>query len=320
MPNAVRRLLPFALAGLVLVVTAPAAAAVDVLYPTQSLGDRGVDVKAIQGLLTHRGFQVAVDGVFGPATHDRVVAFQAAGGLTADGVVREATWAKLIVTLGQGSTGEAVKVVQRQLNQKRFADLDVTGRFGAGTVAAVKAFQRHVGMTANGRVGPATWRHLLWHYDYPTFKSGTLCDYSAGNGRANWGTGSAIGLLEAGAALFATMGYGRIAVGDISREHGGTLAGHETHKVGLDVDVRPIRNAENQCDVGTSWRLASYDRAATRALVKSIRATAPGHVKVIYFNDPVLIREGLTTWFGGHDDHIHVRYCERWHPRTRYRC
>ena len=34
-------------------------------------------------------------------------------------------------------------------------------------------------------------------------------------------------------------------------------------------------------------------------------------MKLIYFNDPVLISEGLTTWYTGHDDHLHVRYCER---------
>ena len=99
-------------------------------------------------------------------------------------------------------------------------------------------------------------------------------------------------------------------VGDASCEHGGNIPLHETHEVGLDVDVRPIRDAENQCTWGTNWRFASYDRAATRTLIKTIRAAAPGHVKLIYFNDPVLIREGLTTWFSGHDDHLHIRYCE----------
>ena len=47
--------------------------------------------------------------------------------------------------------------------------------------------------------------------------------------------------------------------------------------------------------------------------------TAPGHIKVIYFNDPVLIKEGLTTWFAGHDDHLHVRYCEKTHPFAQVR-
>jgi peptidoglycan hydrolase-like protein with peptidoglycan-binding domain len=320
MPTGVRRLLPLALAGLFLLATAPGAAAVTIAYPTQSLGDRGVDVGAIQGLLTQRGLPVAVDGVFGATTRDRVVAFQAAHGLPADGVVRDSTWAKLIVRVRLGSTGEAVQAVQRELNQKRSAGLAVTGRFGAATLTAVKAFQRHMGMTAHGRVGPVTWEKLLWHFDRPNFKTTGLCDYTEGNARANWGTGSAIALLEAGAAAFAKTGHGRVPVGDISREHGGDILGHQTHEVGLDVDIRPIRHAENQCALGTNWRVRSYDRAATRQLVDAIRAAAPGHIKVIYFNDPVLVGEGRTTWFTGHDDHLHVRYCEAWHQRVRYRC
>jgi peptidoglycan hydrolase-like protein with peptidoglycan-binding domain len=315
-----RRLLPLALAGLFLLATAPGASAVTIGYPTQSLGDRGVDVRAIQGLLTQRGLPIAVDGVFGPSTRDRVIAFQAARGLPADGTVRDATWDKLIVPVGLGSRGEAVKALQRELNQKRSAGLSVTGSFGAATLSAVKAFQRHMGMTAHGKVGPVTWKKLLWHFDRPNFRTTGLCDYTEGNARANWGTGSAIALLEAGAAAFAKTGQGRVAVGDVSLEHGGDIAGHQTHEVGLDVDIRPIRHAENQCSLGTNWRVRSYDRAATRQLVDAIRAAAPGHVKLIYFNDPVLIGERRTTWFSGHDDHLHIRFCEAWHPRARYRC
>jgi hypothetical protein len=66
--------------------------------------------------------------------------------------------------------------------------------------------------------------------------------------------------------------------------------------------------------------MAVYERTATRALVKAIRAAAPGHVKLIYFNDPVLIREGLTRYYPGHDDHVHVRYCERVYPLAAYDC
>ncbi len=84
-----------------------------------------------------------------------------------------------------------------------------------------------------------------------------------------------------------------MAVGDIGFEHGGDIPGHETHEQGLDVDLRPMRDAENQCSNGTDYRQTAYDRAATRALIREIRAAAPGHVKVIYFNDPVLIGEGL---------------------------
>ena len=81
-----------------------------------------------------------------------------------------------------------------------------------------------------------------------------------------------------------------------------------------------MRRLRNQCTWGTNWHSASYDRAATRELINAIRAAAPGHVKLIYFNDPVLIKEGLTTEFKGHDDHLHIRYCEPGHPLKMYRC
>lgn len=320
MPSAIRRLLPVAFALLLLAGTAPGAAAFSARFPTQSLGNRGADVRAIQGLLLAHGIPASIDGVFGTATRDGVKTFQAAHTLTADGIVREATWAKLIITLRLGSTGQAVKVAQRQLNEKRGARLVVDGVYGTATRNAVITFQKHMGMTPHGAIGPVTWRMLLWHYDYPAFNSTSLCDYSVGNGRANWGTGAAIGQLEAAAKAFATTGHGGVSVGDISREHGGDIAGHMTHEVGLDVDVRLVRKAGNQCTWGTNWRWSTYDRSATRILIKAIRAAAPGHVKLIYFNDPVLIREGLTTWYSGHDDHLHIRYCEPSYPIARYRC
>jgi peptidoglycan hydrolase-like protein with peptidoglycan-binding domain len=323
MPDAVRRLLPVAFALFALAATTPSVAAgtASAAFPNQSLGNRGADVRAIQGLLRAHAIPVAVDGVFGTTTRDGVKTFQAAHGLTATGVVRATTWAKLIVGLGPGSTGEAVKVVQRQLNEKRRAGLTVDGIYGTPTRNAVIAFQRHVGMTPHGGVGPVTWRKLIWHYDYPSFSAGAnLCDYSVGNGKANWATGAAIGQLEAASKAFAATHQGRISVGDASYEHGGNIPLHATHEVGLDVDIRPIRDAENQCTWSTNWRFTSYDRAATRTLIRMIRGTAPGHVKLIYFNDPVLIREGLTTWYTGHDDHLHIRYCEPSYPIARYRC
>jgi len=288
-------------------------------YPVQSLGNRGSNVRAIQGLLRAHGSAIPVDGVFADSTQTTVQAFQRARGLSADGVVRATTWEALQVSTRTGSTGEAVKALQRMLNEKRRAGLPVTGYYGGATRTAVEAFQRHYGMTVSGSVGPVTWRRLVAHFDYPSW-SDRLCDYSVGSGTANWGTGAAIAQLEAAASRFVTLGHGRVALGDISFEHGGDIPGHQTHEQGLDVDVRLIRKAQNQCSYGTTWRSSSYDRAATRDLIKAIRATAPGHVKRIYFNDPILIDEGLTTAFPGHDDHLHIGYCEQAHPLTAYAC
>jgi hypothetical protein len=165
----------------------------------------------------------------------------------------------------------------------------------------------------------ATWRALVWHFELPGFGA-SLCNYSTGNGIVNWGTAAAIGAIQAAGAATVAAGYGRVAVGDISFEFGGDTPDHQTHERGLDVDLRPMRKANDQCSVRTNWRLAAYDRTATLALVRAIRAIAPGHVKLIYFNDPVLIDEGLTTWHSGHDDHLHVRFCEATYPLAMYDC
>ena len=297
----------------------PVAGAATPLYPHQSLGNRGADVEAIQGFLRHRGATIGVDGVFAASTEAAVQAFQQQAGIQATGRVGETTWVALVVRVAPGVAGEAVKSLQRQLNHKRGAGLAVTGTFDLATVAAVRRFQQHAGLTVNGIAGARTWRYLIAHFDRPAFGT-AVCDYQVGNGLADWGTAAAIGQVEAAAARVVNLGHGRVAIGDISLEHGGDIAGHVSHERGLDVDVRPMRTAKDQCRVGVSYRSLAYDRAATRDLIRAVRATARGHIKLIYFNDPVLIREGLVRSYAGHDDHLHIRYCERSHPIPAYDC
>jgi peptidoglycan hydrolase-like protein with peptidoglycan-binding domain len=314
-------LLVVALFAFLIGLARPAAAFSGAFVPTQSQGNRGVDVLAIQYLLRHQGYGIAADGVFGSGTVAAVKSFQSSKGLASDGIVGPNTWGALTITLRNGSSGEAVKALQTQLNQKNSAGLVVDGLFGSATESAVRAFQQHAGITVDGVVGSVTWRNILWHYDYPNFSAG-ICDQDPdGNGTANWGTGAAIGQLEAAARSFGTTGQGRVPLGDVSFQHGGDIPGHATHEVGLDVDIWPIRTDNAQCTAGRiTWQSGTYDRAATRTLVQAVRATAPGHVKVIYFNDPQLINEGLTTYLANHDNHLHIRYCEAVHPDSRYVC
>jgi peptidoglycan hydrolase-like protein with peptidoglycan-binding domain len=317
--------------GLVLVAlivsATPAAAVSGARWPVQSLGDRGTNVLAIQLLVRDRvgpGADPAsippADGVFGTATDTAIRRFQSANGLVRNGIVASSTWIRLTRGLVLGSTGDAVRALQVELVEKRRAAVAVDGVFGASTETAVLAFQAHMALPRTGGVNSATWRALTWHYELPRFNATSLCDYSVGNGLANWGTAEAIDNLEATGRRIFRAGYGRIAVGDVSLEHGGNIAGHETHERGLDIDVRPLRKANDQCTHRTVWTSSAYDRAATRAMVKAFRALGRGHVKLIYFNDPVLIREGLTRWHSGHDDHLHVRFCEAIDPLSAYDC
>ena len=65
--------------------------------PTLRLGARGSSVVALQQLLAKDGRSpsLTVDGRFGPATDAAVKKFQAAEGLTADGIAGPKTWEKL---------------------------------------------------------------------------------------------------------------------------------------------------------------------------------------------------------------------------------
>lgn len=59
------------------------------------------------------------------------------------------------------SKGEQVKTLQRLLNAMGHTCGDVDGIIGSKTVAAVKAFQKSEGLTADGIVGAKTWNALL---------------------------------------------------------------------------------------------------------------------------------------------------------------
>jgi peptidoglycan hydrolase-like protein with peptidoglycan-binding domain len=317
-----RALLALTVLLLTTLMPASAQAYANAFFPTQSSGNRGADVQAIQFLLQYAGQSVDADGVFGATTVSAAKAFQTAKGLGVDGIVGPQTWGALTPTLRSGDSNAAVKALQVELNAKRRLSLPVDGVFSTAVRDAVVSFQSHAGIGADGIVGPITWRNLAWHYDYPDF-SGNLCDQDPdGNGTAaNWAAAAPVAQLEAAARSFASTGQGKVPYGDAGFEHGGDIPGHASHDNGMDIDIWPIRTDNGQCTAGRiTWESTTYDRAATRQLIQAVRAAAPGHVKYIWFNDPTLISEGLTQQWPAHDNHLHVRYCEKVHPNSTYVC
>jgi peptidoglycan hydrolase-like protein with peptidoglycan-binding domain len=69
------------------------------IYPGISLrnGMRGATVRQAQLQLSLKGYFLTADGIFGNKTEAAARSYQAAHGLTVDGIIGPATWAKLFV-------------------------------------------------------------------------------------------------------------------------------------------------------------------------------------------------------------------------------
>ena len=140
-------------------------------WPLVRKGDQHHPVETLQYLLRARGHTVTVDGIFGPNTDAAVRAFQQQKSLAVDGIVGPNTWSALIVTVRQGSTGDAVRGVQEEFQFRNLSGdpskgPQIDGIFGPKTDAAVRGFQQALhqdipSVTVDGIVGPVTWQALI---------------------------------------------------------------------------------------------------------------------------------------------------------------
>lgn len=163
-----------------------------------SEGDSGEKVRIMQYFLSAvANFNemippITVDGFFGSATREAVIAFQKAYGLSPDGVVGETTWNALwrsyqgIVDtlenvanipvpypgspLSQGDRGEDVETLQNYLRVisdyfPSVPKIPATGYFGEDTKNTVRIFQSIFGLEVDGIVGENTWNAVASLYE-----------------------------------------------------------------------------------------------------------------------------------------------------------
>lgn len=83
-------------------------------WPVIRSGHRNHPVRTLQHLLRAHGQGIAANGVFGPETDVAVGAFQTSKGLSGDGIVGPQTWTALVITVRQGSSGDAVRGIQEE--------------------------------------------------------------------------------------------------------------------------------------------------------------------------------------------------------------
>ena len=133
------------------------------------------EIATIQAQLNKKGCSVGtVDGIAGPATYNAVISFQNKNGLTADGQVGPATWDVLFDTISGGNSysrilkltsplmyGEDIRAVQNKLNSLGYVAGTADGYYGNDTKNAVINLQNTFGITADGIVGPTTWKYLF---------------------------------------------------------------------------------------------------------------------------------------------------------------
>lgn len=138
------------------------------LAGTLKEGSKGENVKIMQrGLNKAMGAELSEDGIFGPNTKTAVIAFQkSTKTLKVDGIYGPKTHAELSkeinsfgfenTVLKMGSRGEAVKTLQKALNDMSY-DVKVDGIYGAETKEAVITFQkRFPDLVNDGIFGPKT--------------------------------------------------------------------------------------------------------------------------------------------------------------------
>jgi peptidoglycan hydrolase-like protein with peptidoglycan-binding domain len=138
-------------------------------------GSTGDDVKRLQRVLARHLLWNPfgpITGVFDASVETSVKDFQQSNGLTVDGIVGPATWAKLPAyreaspTLRNGSTGPGVAWLQQVMKGSVVAILfpaypgAVDGIMGPQTVTALKDLQTWAGVAATGVADDTTW--FIW--------------------------------------------------------------------------------------------------------------------------------------------------------------
>ncbi len=131
--------------------------------------------------------------------------------------------------------------------------------------------------------------------------------YSYGNRKKQFGVPSVIEALIESAAVWNTRNPGYdIGIGEISLQWGGN-SGHQSHRTGVDVDIRPLRNDGQH--LGTNVNADSYNGSLTASLIGTITDFSyrvDVNVALVFFNDSSGIPG--TQFAQGHEDHFHVRF------------
>ncbi|MER5941467.1 penicillin-insensitive murein endopeptidase [Streptomyces sp. NPDC001928] len=206
-------------------------------------------------------------------------------------------------TLGWGAR---LAEVRRALNPRRTAWDD------AALVTETSKWQARTGLAADGVLGPTTWAYLRVAAGLdpdPAISAQLPAQgpgfYADGPRERHFARPETVRALLATALGWhdARPGGPRIGFREISVRGGGPVTGHGSHRLGLDVDIRPVR-ADGK-EAPALWNQPGYSQSLTQELVDRLHGNGVLPVHFILFNDPHV--RGVRKW-DGHDNHLHVRF------------
>lgn len=138
----------------------------------------------------------------------------------------------------------------------------------------------------------------------PESGTGFVTNNRGEHGEFQFGQQASIDVAIAVAAAWDALHSGRpFSIGQISKKGGGPFPPHLSHRLGVDIDVRPMRKDGQNHSVTIDD--AEYDRAQTTELIDLWWENAP--VQAVFFNDPTVIAKKLSQFVKGHGNHFHVR-------------
>ena len=290
-------------------------------------GDTNAMVAKAQQQLIDHGYLKGYTGYYGTDTESAIKEFQANNGLEADGVIGDATKAKLAdsdaVTrseaaaakaaeqkasatssglLALGSQSDAVEEVQQLLIKHGYLK-GSTGYFGPDTDAAIKEFQANNGLTADGEVGEATLAKLN---SSDAVGRGEAAKASSGVGSGLLALGSQSDAVEEVQQLLIKHGYLKGSTGYFGPDTDAAIKEFQANN-GLTADgevgeaTLAKLNSSNAVGRGEAAQVASASSTASSGMIKlGSQGDAVTNVQQLLIKHGYL--KGYTGYFGPDTD------------------
>lgn len=223
---------------------------------------------------------------------------------------------------GQNASRD-VRAVKERLGELGFEFFRLNSVSDQGLVLSIRLFQSiiagHSTLRGDGRIDPGFTtnqyldavnapRWTTMPFDGPGF---TNFEANDPNDQHDFGTdwlGNTIrevGAIYHTAYLQGNPGAALLTVNDVSLPEGGDTPDHAGHETGLSCDLRLPRKDGGSGGISNPNTNQAYDRDAMRAQLAALK----NHdlITKVFFNDRVLIDEGLCKPLVGHNNHVHFQ-------------